>query len=82
MKAMKKLRVTILGLEDRSGDVVSGIAISFKVCQSGVLLLEDTVSGRSDRYQKVYEVEADVAELSIEHSRSDLAHLSITAELE
>ena len=80
---MAKLTVTLTRLEEWKDGIVYGTDVSFKAIQSGVVLIEDTVSGKSTApYSRSYDVEAGAGDIVIEHNRPDLHHLSITASLD
>lgn len=80
---MKKLTVTLTHLEEFKEGMVLGTAVKFKVIQSGLVLVEDSVSGKcSSSYSKSYDVEAGTGDIIIEHNRPDLNYLNISACLE
>ena len=80
---MRKLTVTVLRLEDLKEGMLLGTAVTFKVIQSGVVLIEDSVSGKcSSPYSRSYDVEARTGDIVIEHNRPDLNYLNISACLE
>ncbi|EOD3160271.1 hypothetical protein ACTTQJ_004253 [Salmonella enterica subsp. enterica serovar Uganda] len=80
---MAKLTVTLTRLEEWKDGIVYGTDVTFKAIQSGIVLIEDTVSGKSTApYSRSYDVEAGAGDIVIEHNRPDLHHLSITASLD
>ncbi|WP_279047265.1 hypothetical protein [Cedecea davisae] len=80
---MAKLTVTLTRLEEWKCGIVYGTEVTFKAIQSGLVLIEDTVSGKSTApYSRSYDVEAGSGDIVIEHNRPDLHHLSITASLD
>ncbi|WP_037033015.1 hypothetical protein [Rahnella sp. WP5] len=82
-KKPKKIVVTLIGFETHKDGIESGSSVSFKVIQSGKVLLEDTINGRcSAPYHKAYEVVTEEGDLLIEHNRSDLVWMSIFANFE
>lgn len=79
---MAKLTVTLTRLEEWKDGIVYGANVTFKAIQSGVVLIEDAVSGKSTApYSRIYDVEAGAGDIVIEHNRPDLHHLNITASL-
>ncbi|WP_312284509.1 hypothetical protein [Yokenella regensburgei] len=77
---MKKLTVKIRGLQGCHDNYLSGTSVTFKVFQSGSVLVEDTLSGKASLpYQKVYRVSEGVGEVIVAHNRPTLDWLSITA---
>lgn len=77
---MKKLTVKLTRLEECKEGMVLGAAVKFKVIQSGLVLIEDSVSGKcSSSYSKSYDVEAGEGDIVIEHNRPDLEYLNISA---
>ena len=82
-KNPKKIVVTVSRLETHHDDIVAGATVSFKVSQSGSVVLEDTVNGKcTGSYRRAYEVDASEGDLLVEHNRSDLAWLNISANFE
>lgn len=80
---MAKLTVTLTRFEEWKDGIVYGTDVTFKAIQSGIVLIEDTVSGKSTAsYSRSYDVEAEAGDIVIEHNRPDLHHLSITASLD
>jgi hypothetical protein len=80
---MEKLTVTLSRLEEWKDGMVYGTDVTFKAIQSGVVLIEDNVSGKCTApYCRSYDVEAGAGDIVIEHNRPDLHHLSITASLD
>lgn len=80
---MAKLTVTLTRLEEWKDGIVYGTDVTFRAIQSGVVLIEDTASGKSSApYSRSYDVEAGAGDIVIEHNRPDLHHLSITASLD
>ncbi|MBA7853551.1 hypothetical protein HV318_00570 [Enterobacter sp. RHBSTW-00901] len=80
---MAKLTVTLKRLEEWKDGIVYGTEVTFRAIQSGMVLVEDTVSGKcSSSYSRSYVVEKGTGDIVIEHSRPDLHYLSITASLE
>ena len=82
-ESMRKLTVTLQRLEEVKEGMLLGTAVTFKVIQSGVLLIEDSVSGKcSSPYSRSYDVEAGTGDIVIEHNRPDLNYLKISASLD
>lgn len=80
---MKKLTVTLTRLEECKEGMLVGTAVTFKVIQSGIVLIEDSVSGKcSSPYSRSYHVEARAGDIIVEHNRPDLNSLNISACLE
>lgn len=79
---MKKLKVTIVHLEEHRDGIVTGARVTFKVVQNGRVLVEDSLSGKATGpFSRTYDVSAIDADLYVTHDRHDLSWLTITAEL-
>ncbi len=80
---MAKLTITLTRLEEWIDGIVYGAEVTFKAVQSGVVLIEDTVSGKSTApYSRSYDVEVGSGDIVIEHNRQDLHYLNISASIE
>lgn len=77
---MKTLKVTITNLQQIQNDVVCGAQVAFKVIQSGRVLVERVISGKtSGPFTMSYDVSADDEPLVVEHDRPDLPNLQLSA---
>lgn len=80
---MKTLKVTITDLLQIKAGVVCGTKVTFKVIQSGYVLVEKVVSGKATGpFTLSYDVDANDGPLVVEHDRPDIQSVSITARLE
>ncbi|MGG8133414.1 hypothetical protein PGO54_04855 [Klebsiella aerogenes] len=79
---MKTLKVTITDLLQIKAGVVCGAKVTFKVIQSGYVLVEKVVSGKATGpFTLSYDVDANDGPLVVEHDRPDIQSLRITASL-
>ncbi|MGR7537766.1 hypothetical protein ACU60L_02385 [Klebsiella aerogenes] len=77
---MKTLKVTITNLQQIKNGVVCGAKVTFKVIQSGCVLVEKVVSGKvTGPFTLSYDVDANDDPLVVEHNRPDIPGLDISA---
>jgi hypothetical protein len=80
---LKTLKVTITNLQQIKAGVVYGAKVTFKVIQSGCVLVEKVISGKTTApFTLSYDVSANDEPLIVEHDRPDIQSVSITARLE
>lgn len=79
---MKKLSLTISGLQENQQGIVTGSIANIKVYQGETLLVEDRFVGKATApYTKIYDVDVGAGELNIEHDRHDLSLFKVSVNL-
>lgn len=77
----RKLAITISGLEEWKGGIVSGTTVIVNILQGDKIIHSELFSGKaSGGYTRQVEVSATKGDLVVAHNRPDLPHLKITAE--
>ncbi len=77
---MRKLTVTIKGLEQHTDGVVCGASVDIKVYQGSTLLVSDTFTGKlSAPYSRNYDVVEADGDIQVLHNRADLCSLEAEA---
>lgn len=77
----RKLAITISGLEEWKGGIVSGTTVIVNILQGDKIIHSELFSGKaSSGYTRQVEVSAAKGDLVVAHNRPDLPHLKITAE--
>lgn len=78
---MKKLKVTVVRLEEYCDGDLQGATVNFQVIQNGRVLAEDSLSGKATHpFSKMYDVNASDDAINVKHDRPDLTWLTIVAE--